>query len=246
MYPELLHVLMRSMNADASLLSQPGVSVIGHPRRAENHVTAGYVMGEHFVVTCDPAVETMLIEATRDMEPRFDAWRQVAASASGELLGSSRMQILGAGLPPVPELPDGFRFRQLDTTNTDDMKLVQDLVARSDAADLDEAEIELGNLDDVIDVILDANGDIVTYSSACPFEMATGYGDIGILTRRECQGQGLGSLAVAAMCKRLQSEGLEPLYRCGEENVGSIKVSASLGFEIATQLVAYRFPHNPN
>ena len=235
---------MRSMNADESLLPQPGVSVIGHSRCAENHVTAGYAMGEHFVVTCDPDVETMLIEATRDMAPTFDAWRQVAASAGGELLGSSRMQILSAGLPLVPDLPDDLRFRRLDTTNADDMKLVEDLVERSDADDLDEAEIELGNLDEIIDVILDTSGEIVTYSSACPFEMATGHGDIGILTRPEYQGQGLGSLAVAAMCERLQTEGLVPLCRCGEDNVGSIKVSAGLGFEIATQLVTYRFPHN--
>jgi len=93
-------------------------------------------------------------------------------------------------------------------------------------------------------VILDTSGDIVTYSSAHPFEMAAGYGDIGILTRPEYQGQGLGSLAVAAICERLEHEGLEPLYRCEEDNVGSIKVSVGLGFEIATQLVAYRFSNN--
>jgi GNAT superfamily N-acetyltransferase len=235
---------MRSMNVDESLLTQPGVSVIGHPRRAENHVTAGYTMGEHLVVTCDPEVETMLIEATRDMAPTFNAWRQVAASAGGELLGSSRIQILSAGLPQVPGLPDALRFRRIDTTNADDLKLVEDLVERSDAADLDEAEIELGNLDEIIDVILDTSGDIVTYSSACPFAMAIGYGDIGIFTRPEYQGQGLGSLAVAAMCERLQTEGLVPLYRCGEDNVGSIKVSAGLGFQVATKLTSYRFPHN--
>ena len=235
---------MRSMSLDESLLWQPGVSVRGHPRRAENHVTAGYVMGEHLVVMCDPAVEAMLVEATQRMEPTFDAWRQVAASAGGEFLGSSRIQILRAGLPQGPELPDGLRFRRLATTNADDMKLVEDLVERSDQDDLNEAEIQLGNLDEIIDVILDTSGEIVTYSSACPFDMAVGYGDIGILTRPECQGQGLGSLAVAALCERLRNEGLEPLYRCDEENVGSIKVSAGLGFQVATKLITYRFPHN--
>jgi RimJ/RimL family protein N-acetyltransferase len=213
------------MSLDESLLWQPGVSVRGHPRRAENHVTAGYVMGEHLVVMCDPAVEAMLVEATQRM-------------------GSSRIQILRAGLPQVPELPDGLRFRRLATTNADDMKLVEDLVERSDQDDLNEAEIQLGNLDEIIDVILDTSGEIVTYSSACPFDMAVGYGDIGILTRPECQGQGLGSLAVAALCERLRNEGLEPLYRCDEENVGSIKVSAGLGFQVATKLITYRFPHN--
>ncbi|MGY9081400.1 MAG: hypothetical protein ACKVK3_02205 [Acidimicrobiales bacterium] len=57
MYPELLHVLICSMNGDESLFSQQGVSVIGHPLRAESQVTAGCGMGEHLVVACDPAVE---------------------------------------------------------------------------------------------------------------------------------------------------------------------------------------------
>ena len=230
------------MKASPDLLSQVGVSVIGDPSRAESHVTAGYVMGEHFVVTCDPAVEDMLLRATRDMAPTFDAWQHVAASAGGELLGGGRMQLLGPALPTVPALPDGFTFRRLDKTNDDDLKLIAQLIERSDEDDLDEAEIEIDNLDDIIDVVLDTNDEIASYSSAIPFEMAMNYGDIGIMTRPEYRGRGLGSIAVAAMCARLRENGLEPLYRCDEDNVGSIKVSAGLGFEIATQLVAYRFP----
>lgn len=233
---------MRSMNADQSLLSQPGVSVIGHPDRADNHVTAGYSMGEHFVVTCDPAVESMLTQATRDMAPTLDAWQAVAAAVEGEFLGAGRMQVLPAGLPAVEPLPEGFTFRRLDKTNDSHLQLIAQLIERSDEDDLDEAEIEIDNLDDIIDVVLDAHGEIAAYSSAIPFDMAAQYGDIGIMTRPEYRGRGLGTIAVAAMCARLRHDGLEPLYRCDEDNVGSIKVSAGLGFEITTQLVAYRFP----
>jgi hypothetical protein len=45
------------MNGDESLFSQQGVSVIGHPLRAESQVTTGCGMGEYLVVACDPAVE---------------------------------------------------------------------------------------------------------------------------------------------------------------------------------------------
>ena len=37
------------------------------------------------------------------MDLTFAAWRQVAASADGELLGGSRVQVLSVGLPKVPE-----------------------------------------------------------------------------------------------------------------------------------------------
>lgn len=238
---DFLQALMRSMNADPDLLTQSGVSVIGHARRAESHVTAGYVMGEHFVVTCDPAVENMLSEAASDMEPTLEAWKKVAAAAGGELLGSGRMQLLPGELPAVAALPEGFSFRRLDKQNVEHVELIAQLIERSDEDDLDEAEIEIDNLDDIIDVVLDANDEIASYSSALPFDLATNYGDIGIMTRPEYRGRGLGSIAVAAMCARLKSDGLEPLYRCDEDNVGSIKVSAGLGFQIATQLVGYRF-----
>jgi GNAT superfamily N-acetyltransferase len=234
--------MLRSMNAAENLLDRPGVTVVGHPDRAESHVSAGYVIGSHFVVTCDPAAETMLRQTTQGMEPTFAGWEQVAASAGGELLGSGRMQLLGSELPPIEVLPDGYSFRRLDRDNPDDLQLIRQLIERSDEDDLDEAEIELDDLDERIDVIVDSNGDIASYSAARPFDMAPEYADIGIMTRPEYRGIGLGSIAVAALSERLRNDGLEPLYRCDEDNVGSIKLSGGLGFEIATQLVAYRFP----
>jgi len=238
---DFLSVLMRSMHADPDLLTEPGVSVIGHPRRAQTHVTAGYVMGEHLVVTCDPAVEAMLRDATIDMAPTLQGWKNVAGDARGELLGGGRMQLLPHELPAVADLPAGFAFRRLDRHDGDHLQLISDFIDRSDEADLDEAEIELTNLDDIIQVVVDSTGDIVSYSAACPFDMAAEYADIGIMTSPEHRGKALGSIAVAALCPILRANNLEPLYRCDEDNVGSIKVAEGLGFEIATQLVAYRF-----
>lgn len=242
MFTPFFYDLLRSMGADERLWSESGVTVLGHPDRAENHVTAGYVIGEHFVVTCDPAAEDLLRSATADMAPTMQAWQQIAAAAGGELLGTGRIQLLPDALPDVHALPEGFSFRRLDPNNPDDLQLIAEFIERSDADDLDEAEIAIDNLDDIIRVVLDDVGDIVTYSAACPFEPTPQYGDIGIMTSTEHRGKALGSIAVAALCPILRAEGLEPLYRCDEDNVGSIKVSAGLGFEIATQLAAYRFP----
>ncbi|HAY69395.1 MAG TPA: hypothetical protein DCY82_14110, partial [Acidimicrobiaceae bacterium] len=122
--------LLRSMGADERLWSESGVTVLGHPARAENHVTAGYVIGEHFVVTCDPAAEDLLRSATADMAPTMQAWQQIAAAAGGELLGTGRIQLLPDALPDVHALPEGFSFRRLDPNNPDDLQLIAEFIER--------------------------------------------------------------------------------------------------------------------
>lgn len=230
-----------SMRCDRAVIHQSGVTVMGHPDRAENHVTAGYELGEHFIVTCDPAVETRLRDATTGMPPTLTAWRECAVDAGGKFLGSGRMQ-LQAPPPTEARLPDGFSLRSLDRDHSDDFALIERLVESSDADDLDDAEIELDNLDAIIEVVVDGDGEIAAFSSGRPFEMAAKFGDIGIMTRPEHRGRGVGSAAVAALCHRLRAAGLEPLYRCDEDNAGSVKLSAVLGFEPVTRLVAYCFP----
>jgi hypothetical protein len=111
-FDQFLTAAITSMSVDAALLSTAGVTVAGHPDRAENHVSAAYVLGKHLVVTCDPAVESMLTQATADMKPSLEAWEQVATAAGGELLGRGRMQVLEDGLPEIGTLPAPSDERQ--------------------------------------------------------------------------------------------------------------------------------------
>ncbi len=242
MLDQFLTAAIESMNVDPALLSTAGVTVAGHLDRAENHVSAGYVLGDHLVVTCDPAVESMLTLVTADMRPSLEAWEQVATEAGGELVGRGRMQIHESQVPEAGAVPDGYSLRTLARTNPGDRTLIARLIEVSDEDDLDEAEIEIDGLDEIIEVLVDADGEIAAFSSACPFDLAPSFGDIGIMTRADCRGQGLGSFLVTALCARLSPAGLEPLYRCAEDNSGSIALSAGLKFSIATQLVAFRFP----
>jgi len=231
------------MGCDPAVLHEPGVTVKGSERRAENRVTAGYAVGNHFIVTCDPAAESMLSSAIAEatMEPTLEAWAKVAEAQSGESLGGGRMQLFPGDSFPQEPLADGYTLRTLDRSNDDDVALITRLVERSDEDDLDEAEIELDNLDAIIEVVVDADGEIASYASSHDFDMAVGFGDIGIMTRPDCRGLGLGSVAVATVCRSIRAAGDEPLYRCDEENVGSIALSQSMGFTIATQLSGYRF-----
>ena len=159
----------------------------------------------------------------------------------GEFLGSARMMLHPDGVFATPMLTDGYTVRSLDATQPDDFALLERLVARTDEDDLDEAEIDIDNLDQLIEVVLDPSGEIASFASSHDFDMAPGYGDIGVMTRPDCRGLGLGRAAVVAVCNRMRRDGAEPLYRCDEDNVGSIALSAGLGFGIATQLIAFRF-----
>ena len=234
------------MGCDPALIEQPGVTVKGSPDRAENHVTAGYTVGEHFFIPCDPAVEAMLTDAVAaaSMEPTLDGFNALAAVQGGELLGVGRMQLhTGDALPDVA-LAEGYTMRSLDYRDEADVALIARLVEISDEDDLDEAEIELDNLDDLIEVVLDPAGEIASFGSSRDFDMSPGFGDIGIMTRPDCRGFGLGSAAVVAVSHRIRAQGDEPLYRCDEDNAGSIALSRGLGFSIATKLSAFRFATN--
>lgn len=236
------HALLAHMDFDPSLLGTPGVSVAGHPSRAENSVTVAYAMGEHVFITCDPAAEDMLTEATQQMEPSLAAWSELAPQLAGEFLGEGRQQLLTTHELAVPTLPVGFSLRPLVRDDADDFALLERLVDVSSEDDLDEAELELDNLDEIMDAVLDADGQIASLASSRPFDMAPDFGDIGILTRTDCRAKGLGSAAVTVLCERLVKSGIEPLYRCDEDNTGSVELSRGLFFAPVAMVSGFRFP----
>jgi len=229
------------MGCDPAVLDEPGVTVRADADRAQSQVTAGYVVGEHFIITCDPAAESMLAKAAADMTPSMQGWTQVAENAAGELLGGGHQYVLPNGLVPAAPLASGFTLRSLDNTDADDLAKIQRLVDASSQSDLDYAELAMEELDDVIVAAVDASGEIVSYASSMPFDMAPGFGDIAIITRPEHRAIGLGRATVAALCERIRAIGDEPLYRCESHNFGSIAVCSALGFTPAAEVRAYRF-----
>lgn len=241
MRDRFLDSLLGSFGVDPTVRHVSGLTVAASATRSEGQA-AGYAVGDHLVITCNPAIEAKLVEATAGLEPSVTAWQQLADDLGGELLGAGRQQIVSPEGLRAPVVPAGFALRSLDAANPADVALVAELIEVSDPEDLDEAEVEIDSLDPIIEVLLDTDGRIGCYSSAHSFELTPEFGDIGILTRADCRGLGLGSALVAALCARIRSSGLEPLYRCDEVNAGSIALSAGLGFEIAAQLAVYHFP----
>ncbi len=233
--------MAESMHCDPSIIDSVGVTVMGSPSRAESHVTAGYKLGEHLVVTCDPAVEDTLRPAAAGVEPSLDGWRALAESLSGELLGAGRMQLLEQPVSGEPSLAPGYTLCVATSDDPEVVELLGRFIEECDEEELDDAELYLDELDDVVHLALGPDGAIAAYASGHPFEMAQAFSDIGVITHADHRSRGLGAAVVSSLCAQLLADGIEPLYRCDEDNAGSVRLSASLGFAPTTQLVAYRF-----
>ena len=238
---EFCEAVTSSLLCDPAVLDRPGVSVKGHPARAESRVTAGYQFDKHFVITCDPAAEAMLRAATVDMEPTLNAWHEVSVSHGGELLGAGKMKLLESTEVSRPGLPSGFVCQSLTPTDPNSLAAIAALVDDCSDDDLEEAELEIDDLDEVIEVVLAPSGAIAAYGSSRDFDLADGFGDIGVITHPNHRGEGLGTAVVQSLIHRQRVDRIEPLYRCDPNNIGSMKLSARLGFVPVIDLLAYRF-----
>lgn len=240
---EFLLAIAEHMGCPNDVLSEPGITIAPSAERVENRSTAGYQLGSHLLISCEPKAEPVVRDLVTNLEPTLAAWETAATDAGAQLLGAGRMQLHADPhhVAARPELAPGFKYRSLDRNKPHDVALVAKLIEVSDASDLDYAEIDIDNLDEVIEVVLDPQDQIAAYGSSIDFDMADGYGDIGVMTRADCRGSGLGSSVVRAVCERILDRGQQPLYRCDEDNVGSIALSNALGFAVATKLSVYRF-----
>lgn len=63
------------------------------------------------------------------------------------------------------------------------------------------------------------------------YALSNRYGDIGVATLPEFQGQGLATAAAALVAQDLQGNGRIPVWSCGEDNHASLRVAQKLGFE---------------
>ncbi len=66
--------------------------------------------------------------------------------------------------------------------------------------------------------------------------------EIGVETRTHFRGRGYARHAASAMVDQCLAEGLEPIWSCRKENVGSYRLALTLGFEPTLELPYYRLP----
>jgi len=223
---------------DAALTHEPGWTAAPMAERAESGVAVAYSLRQHVVVPCPPGREDAVV-AGAPTSP--EDWVEQMVAAGAELLGGAVMQTLGAdGLRPG-DLADGFSFRRMTHADTDLRELVGALAERCSEDDLDQADIDLDELDETVVLALAADGAPAAYASSRPWDEVERFGDIGVLVDPGYRRLGLGAAVVTEMSRWLMEDGVDPLYRRNDDNTGSVRLSLGLGFVPATHLVAVRF-----
>lgn len=235
-----LALTMESFGLDPARIATAGVSVCPQPDRAGTSVASAYACGAHIAIACDPAIGARITSVATSMVPNLDSWALEAEHAGGELLGSAVMLARGADGVRQRHVPDGFELVVLPNSAAAEPYIAQ-LMLDLSADDADDAELEEAPRDRHACVFVESDGRAVAYAGARPWERFAGYGDIGVAVAPSVRKRGVGMAVVAALCELMLDDGVEPLYRRNDDNIGSATLAANLGFVPSTRLTAYRF-----
>jgi len=231
--------LLASLDLAPDAWVAPGVSIAATKGRVGRQSASGYVVGEHFVIWCDPGVADQVAAFQADGSgDLLDQWKSFGASI-GATLGRAGVVYV---LPPGAAVGDPDGVISIDPDVPDDMERLLGFLATCDEDDLDEADIYVDSLDSLIRCTeASPDGPLTSYASALPFEQVPRWWDIGVLTPVEFRRQGLGTQCVRAVIAQTLADGNQPLYRHDADNIASQQVALGLGFVPATRLAAIGF-----
>lgn len=232
--------LVEAMGLQPALLDTVGTTIAVGADRSGSGLASCYQVGRHTVLWCDGAVAEELEGLVGERSSLTDDdWRTWARETGREVLGQAVMKVL-PGPMVLAASPSGATRCSFDWTSDEHVALAERLVAVSDADDLDDAELDLAELDELAFGLLDQSGEIGAFTSMRSWENAERFGDIGVLTRADLRGSGWGSAAVTGLIEDVMPAGWDALYRCDPANSGSDLLSAGLGFVTVTSLTAVR------
>ncbi len=225
-----------------------GTVVAPEEDRAGSGSATSYPTPSGTIVWCDPALVDSITQVLSGVTHQaIDSMQFVhrATSHGATLSGFGNNRVLIDDLRQ-PEATSALEIRRLDRDSGDDCETLAEFIAAASEDDLDEADLELDNLDPFIVGVFDA-GKMVAYGSGRPSEIDERFDDIGVLTHADHRGRGLGALAVSEFISRrvASDSSRRMLYRCTTENAGSNALAASLGFTLAHTIGAVRFAGTP-
>jgi GNAT superfamily N-acetyltransferase len=216
-----------------------GTTVVGSPGREGSTLAVAYPLGDRTVVWCAPALAARLATLNRPEVLTGDDYVEAAELLGGSLVGRGHLRVLTG--EPVSTTVHRYRPIELDRDEPADRELLAAFVAGCSDGDLDEAELDLDELDPAILVLLDEFGSIASYASGRPWALDTDFDDIAVLTHPAHRGQRLGAAVVAEFARRRQQSGRLLFYNHNIENHGSNRVAETVGFEVMTTVVAVGF-----
>ncbi len=216
-----------------------GTTVVASADREGSTAAVAYPLGEQTVIWCAPAIATRLSTLNQP-----DALTADAFVAAGELLGGAfggrgRHLVLASEAAVLQD--HRYEPIELDRHAVSDRRLLAAFVAACSEDDLDEAELDMDELDPAILALVDDTGSVAAYASGRPWAMDADFDEIAVITHPEHRGQRLGANAVAEFARRRQRAGRMMFYSHNVENEGSSRVADTVGFDVTTTVAAVRF-----
>jgi GNAT superfamily N-acetyltransferase len=216
-----------------------GTTVVADGGREGSDVAVAYPLGDRTIVWCAPALGERLRPLNGRVALGNDEFVARSSELGGVCSGAGRQRVLPR---PAPDATvDSSRLVVVDRDDPDDRRLVAAFVDRCAHDDLDEAELDMDELDEAIVGVLDPAGALASYASARPWRFDARFDDIAVITRPDQRGRGLGTEAVAALCRRRQRIGRMMFYNCDVDNLGSNRLAEVLGFQQVCTVTAVSF-----
>lgn len=232
--------VLRSAAAKLGTDTLDATTVIADPERIGSDVAVIYPLEQHTLIWCSPDHAPGLASLAADTPIGDRAAVDALRRHGGEVAGAGNHRVLPAE-PIVVGAAADMRITPLDPTDPHALALLRAFVDDCDADDLDEAELDMDDLDDTIVVALDGTGAIAALSSVRPWSIDPAFDDIAVITHPRHRRRGLGAATVAALSAQQREAGRLLFYSCGVDNVGSNRVAESVGFEMVATVTAVSF-----
>lgn len=225
-----------------------GTVIAPEEDRVGSRSATSYPTPSGTIVWCDPAlVDQLGAVLAGSTRPAIDSGEfvRLAVGAGAVLSGFGNNRVLVDTLrrPVTGAAAAGVSARRLDPDLATDLALITGLVAAASEDDLEEADLDVGELDADIVGLVDRER-LVAYASGRPSPIDERFDDIGVLTHPAHRRCGFGVLVVSEYVRdrNLAKPDRRMLYRCSVENAGSNALAESIGFTLAHTIGAVQFP----
>ncbi|MCP4225663.1 MAG: GNAT family N-acetyltransferase [Actinomycetia bacterium] len=228
-----------SAGMDVARFRTTGTVVVPEPKRAGSSMAVAYQLDHLCVIRTDPglsdAVERLASPTVTRSSEEVTGW---AEDQGWLFIDGGDSHLINPDRMVVCDSPPETTSVVLDRDEPRDVDLIAELIEGCSRDDLDDAEIDLDDLDPLIVGLVDDKGRIGAYASGRPWDDDALYDDIGVITIADRRGQGWGAAVVNDFVGRSLELNRFPLYRCNWSNTASKALAMSLGFEQVVELVA--------
>ncbi len=231
--------LAHAMGLDLGRFDTAATIVLSEPDRVGSGYVAVCRIRQLTCVRADPALALGVEELTDPHSSlSFDDAREWAKRSGWVVVDGADHHLVTASdlAPRVPPQRASVVF--LDRDDPVDHRRIAELIEACDADDLDEAEIDIEDLDPIIVALLDDQGRLGSFVSGRRWTQDERFDDIGVITRDDLRGKGWGSANVAAFSRRCFELDRLPLYRCNWSRTASKALVTGLGFKRSVSILA--------